>query len=258
MGQAIHSVPRKGQFVELTGKIALITGATGGIGGATARLLAARGAQVIASGRDPQRGALLVKEITAAGGAARFVAADLTDVGSLRRLAEAAGAVDILVNNAALFPVAPTTEQDVTGFDQALATNIRAPYLLSPALVPAMIAQGSGSIVNVSTMAARIGMPGLSTYSATKGALEALTRTWAAEFSPAGVRVNTVSPGPTRTDMVLASLGEQGAAQVAGTTLLKRLAAPEEIAEVIAFLAGERSAFMTGATVAVDAGRTAI
>jgi NAD(P)-dependent dehydrogenase (short-subunit alcohol dehydrogenase family) len=244
--------------MELAGKIALVTGATGGIGGATARLLAARGAQVVASGRDPQRGELLVKEITGAGGTARFVPADLTDVDSLRRLAAAAGNVDILVNNAALFPIAPTTEQGLAGLDEALAANIRAPYLLTAALVPAMVARGSGSIVNVSTMAARIGMPGLSTYSATKAALEALTRTWAAEFSPGGVRVNTVSPGPTRTDMVMLSMGEAGAAQVAGTTLLKRLAAPEEIAEVIAFLASDRSSFMTGATVAVDAGRTAI
>ena len=248
----------KGPLVELTGKIALITGATGGIGGATARLFAERGAQVVGSGRDQQRGDALVKEITAAGGSARFVAADLTDVASLRRLAAAAGDVDILVNNAAVFPIAPTTEQEVDGLDQALAANIRAPYLLTAALVPAMVAKGAGSIVNVSTMAARIGMPGLSTYSATKGALEALTRTWAAEFSPAGVRVNTVAPGPTRTDMVLGAMGEEGAGQVAGTTLLKRLAAPAEIAEVIAFLASDRAAFVTGATVAADAGRTAI
>ncbi|WP_030438321.1 SDR family NAD(P)-dependent oxidoreductase [Actinoplanes subtropicus] len=244
--------------MELNGKTALVTGATGGIGGATARLLAARGARVVASGRDKQRGEALVKEITAAGGMARFVAADLTDVTSLRQLAAQAGDVDILVNNAALFPIAATTEQDADGLDEAFAANVRAPYLLVAALAPAMAAKGSGSIVNVSTMAARIGMPGLSTYSATKGALEALTRTWAAEFSPAGVRVNTVAPGPTRTDMVMSSMGEEGAAQVAGTTLLKRLAAPEEIAEVIAFLASDASGFVTGATVAVDAGRTAI
>ncbi|MFF5289410.1 SDR family NAD(P)-dependent oxidoreductase [Paractinoplanes globisporus] len=244
--------------MELSGKIALVTGATGGIGGATARLLAARGARVVASGRDAQRGEALVKEITEAGGTARFVAADLTDVASLRRLADEAGDVDILVNNAALFPIAATTEQEPDRLDEAFAANVRAPYLLVAALAPAMAAKGSGSIVNVSTMAARIGMPGLSTYSATKAALEALTRTWAAEFSPAGVRVNTVSPGPTRTDMVMLSMGEEGAAQVAGTTLLKRLADPGEIAEVIGFLASDRAGFMTGATVAVDAGRTAI
>jgi NAD(P)-dependent dehydrogenase (short-subunit alcohol dehydrogenase family) len=244
--------------MELTGKIALVTGATGGIGAATARRLAADGAQIIVTGRDPERGALTVKSITDTGGTARFLAADLTDTTALHRLAEAAGPVDILVNNAALFPVAPTTGQDQTAFDQALAANIRAPYFLTAALIPAMIAKGAGVIVNVSTMAARVGMPGLSTYSATKAALEALTRTWAAEFSPAGIRVNAVAPGPTRTDMVMLTMGDEGAAQVASTTLLNRLAEPAEIAEVIAFLASDRSSFLTGAVIAADAGRTAI
>lgn len=116
-------------------------------------------------------------------------------------------------------------DQDPSTLDESLAANVRAPYLLTAALVPAMIAKGSGSIVKVSTMAARIGLPGLSVYSATKAALESLTRTWAAEFSPAGVRVNTVAPGPTRTDMVLANMGEENAEQFAKTTLLGRLAA---------------------------------
>jgi NAD(P)-dependent dehydrogenase (short-subunit alcohol dehydrogenase family) len=244
--------------VELNGKTALVTGATGGIGGAVASLLAANGATVIASGRDAQRGEAVVKSIVAAGGDARFVAADLADVGSLRRLAGAAGDVDILVNNAALFPVAPTIDQDVAVFDEVVAANLRAPYFLTAALVPGMVARGRGSIVNVSTMAARLGMRGLSTYSATKAALESLTRTWAAEFSPSGVRVNAVAPGPTRTDMVMATFGEAGAAQVADATLLKRLADPTEIAEAILFLASERSSFITGATLSADAGRTAI
>ncbi len=149
-------------------------------------------------------------------------------------------------------------DQDPGTLDETLAANIRAPYLLTAALVPAMIARGSGSIVNVSTMAARIGIPGLSVYSATKAALESLTRTWAAEFSPAGVRVNTVAPGPTRTDMVLDTMGEENAEQFAKTTLLGRLAAPREIAEVILFLASDRASYLTGATLAADAGRTAV
>jgi NAD(P)-dependent dehydrogenase (short-subunit alcohol dehydrogenase family) len=120
-----------------------------------------------------------------------------------------------------------------------------------------MVAKGTGSIVNVSTMAARIGMPGLSVYSATKAALESLTRTWAAEFSPAGVRVNAVAPGPTHTEMALKTVGEEGAEQFAKTTVLGRLATPREIAEVILFLTTDRSAYLTGATIAADAGRTA-
>ncbi|MEV6506867.1 SDR family oxidoreductase [Streptomyces sp. NPDC051642] len=244
--------------MELSDKVALITGSTGGIGAETARLMAAAGAEVVVSGRNAERGAATVRSITDAGGRARFVAADLTDPAALRRLAEAAGPVDILVNNAAIFPGAPTVDQDPGTLDETLAANVRAPYLLTAALVPAMIAKGSGSIVNVSTMVARIGLPGLSVYSATKAALESLTRTWATEFSPAGVRVNTVAPGPTRTDMVLATMGEENAEQFAKTTLLGRLAAPREIAEVILFLASDRASYLTGATLAADAGRTAV
>ncbi|MEV6513750.1 SDR family oxidoreductase [Streptomyces sp. NPDC051642] len=239
-------------------KVALITGSTGGIGSETARLMAAAGADVVVSGRNAERGAATVRSITDADGRARFVAADLTDPTSLRRLADEAGTVDISVNNAAIFPGSPTVDQDPGTLDEALSANVRAPYLLTAALAPGMIAKGAGSIVNVSTMAARIGMPGLSVYSATKAALESLTRTWAAEFSPAGVRVNTVAPGPTRTDMVLATVGEEGAEQFTKTTALGRLAAPREIAEVILFLASDRASYLTGATVAADAGRTAV
>ncbi|MFJ6724692.1 SDR family NAD(P)-dependent oxidoreductase [Streptomyces sp. NPDC091281] len=243
--------------MEFTDKVALITGSTGGIGAETARLMAAAGAEVVVSGRSAERGTAVVEEIIANGGRARFVAADLTETDAVRRLAEAAGPVDVLVNNAATFPVAPTVDQARESLDATLAANVRAPYLLTAALVPGMIAKGSGSIVNVSTMAARVGMPGISVYSATKAALESLTRTWAAEFSPAGVRVNAVAPGPTRTDMVLATMGEEGAAQIAGTTLLGRLATPREIAEAIVFLASDRASYLTGATLAADAGRTA-
>ena len=255
--------------MELTGKTALVTGATGGIGGETAKLLAQAGAHVVVTGRDPERGSALVKAITQQGGTARFEAADLADPRSLRSLVEAAGEVDILVNNAAIFPIAPTISPetavagadepfDTASFDAVFATNVRAPYQLTAAFAPGMVARGSGAIVNVSTMAARIGMPGLPVYSATKAALESLTRTWAAELSPSGVRVNTVAPGPTRTDMVLATMGEQGASQVGATTLLGRMADPREIAEVIYFLASDRAGYLTGATIAADGGRTAV
>jgi NAD(P)-dependent dehydrogenase (short-subunit alcohol dehydrogenase family) len=251
--------------MELTGKKALVTGATGGIGGEAARLLAAAGAQVVVTGRDTERGEALVKKIAEAGGDARFAAADLADPDSLRALVEEVGEVDILVNNAAIFPIGPTISPDgpqhafdMSAFDPTFAANVRAPYLLTAAFAPGMVARGSGSIVNVSSMAARIGMPGLAVYSATKAAIESLTRTWAAELSPSGVRVNAVSPGPTRTDMVLATMGEEGAGQVGATTLLGRLANPREIAEVILFLAGDRSTYLTGTTIAADGGRTAV
>jgi NAD(P)-dependent dehydrogenase (short-subunit alcohol dehydrogenase family) len=162
------------------------------------------------------------------------------------------------VNNAAYLPTGLTTVQDLESFDIALATNLRAPYFLTAALVPAMIANGSGCIVNVSTMGARIGMSGVSAYSATKAALESLTRTWAAEFGPAGIRVNAVAPGPTRTEMVLAAIGAEVVAQLDAGTPLERLAAPDDIAETIGFLASDRARNVSGVTIAVDAGRTAV
>ena len=219
----------------------------------------------MATGRDSERGDALVKAISEQGGTARFVAADLADEASLRALVEEVGDVDVLVNNAAIFPMGPTISPDgpehafgMAAFDASFTANVRAPYLLTAAFAPGMVARGSGSIVNTSSMAARIGMPGLAVYSATKAAIESLTRTWAAELGPSGVRVNAVSPGPTRTDMVLATMGEEGAGQVGATTILGRLADPQEIAEVILFLAGDRSSYLTGTTIAADGGRTAI
>jgi NAD(P)-dependent dehydrogenase (short-subunit alcohol dehydrogenase family) len=236
--------------------IALVTGSTSGIGAVTAALLAAEGYDVVVSGRDADRGAAVVAQINADGGRARFVAADLGDLHSVRALADASGSVDVLVNNAGVFPGAPMVDQDVASYEQSFDINVRAPYFLTAALVPAMIARGSGSIVNVSTMAASVGMPGLSTYGATKAALESLTRTWAAELGGAGIRVNAVAPGPTATDM-FTSMGPENTGPIAASTILKRTASPEEIARVIVFVATEAGSYLTGATIAADAGRTA-
>jgi NAD(P)-dependent dehydrogenase (short-subunit alcohol dehydrogenase family) len=244
---------------ELSGRTALVTGSTTrGIGAATAALLASRGASVVVTGRNEAGGQEVVQGILDDGGSARFVASDLTDLESVRALAAGAGPVDILVNNAGVFPGAPLVDQDVEGFDAAFAVNVRALYFLTAAVVPGMVERGRGSIVNVSTMAASVGMAGLSTYSATKAAVESLTRTWAVELGGAGIRVNTVAPGPTRTDTVIAAMGEDVAAQVAGTTLLGRLASVEEIASVISFVASDAASYLTGATIAADAGRTAV
>jgi NAD(P)-dependent dehydrogenase (short-subunit alcohol dehydrogenase family) len=243
--------------MELNGKVALITGSTSGIGAETGRLFAREGADVIVTGRQAALGQSVVDEILAAGGKARFIEGDLTDRDSVRRLAEAAGDVDILVNNAAFVSREATVEQDSDSFDRALESNIRAPYFLTALLAPRMIARRRGNIINISTMAAKIGMPGLSVYSATKAALESLTRTWAAEFAPFGVRVNGVSPGPTDTERVIARRGD-AADELGQTTLLARSATTAEIAQAILFLASDRSSYVTGATLAADGGRTAI
>lgn len=249
--------------MEFAGKTALITGsgAIGGLGYATARALAAGGADLILTGADPRRGAQVVEDLRAAGGelvgTVRFVAADVSDAEGVRLLVEDAGAVDILINNASVMTLAPTAEQDLADFDAAFAVNVRAPFLLTALLAQKMAASGGGSIVNVSSTAAGLGMPGMAVYGATKAALESLTRTWAAEFAKSNVRVNAVAPGPMRTSKVVAAMGpDMGGMGL--TTALGRTSDPAEVAHVVAFLASDRASYMTGAIVAADGGRTAI
>jgi NAD(P)-dependent dehydrogenase (short-subunit alcohol dehydrogenase family) len=245
--------------MELEDKTALITGsgARGGIGGETARLFAREGASVVITGRNAADGEQVVREITEAGGRARFVQADLTDLGAVRRLAEEAGQLDILVNNAAAITLGATTDQTIEGIEESLATNLRAPFVLTAAVVPGMLARGAGSIVNVSSMAARIGMPGMAVYGATKAAFESLTRTWAAEFGGRGIRVNAVAPGPTGSEKVRGTMGEAVEA-LAQQSPLSRVASTSEIAQAILFLASDRSSYVTGAILAADGGRTAV
>ncbi|SFE40822.1 Short-chain dehydrogenase [Actinacidiphila alni] len=239
--------------MELAGRSALVTGSTSGIGRETAKQLAKAGAEVIVAGRNAERGAETVAAIEADGGKARFVAVDMTDLDSVRRLAEEAADVDILVNNAGIFDFAPTGEQGAASYEEMFRVNVRAPYFLTAAIAPRMAARGDGSIINISTMAATIALPGSSVYSATKAALNSLTRTWAAEFGPAGVRVNTVAPGPTLTEGAPLEMAET----LGRTTLLGRYASTEEIARAIVFLASPQAAYITGANVPVDGGRTA-
>ncbi|MGW2638148.1 SDR family NAD(P)-dependent oxidoreductase [Streptomyces sp. NPDC001348] len=249
--------------MEFAGKTALVTGsgAIGGLGHATAKVLAAGGADLILTGTDPQRGTQVVEDLRALGdgsaGTVRFVAADLSDPAGVRELVEDAGSVDILINNASVMTFSPTTGQDLASYDAAFAVNVRAPFLLTALLAEKMAAGGGGSIVNVSSTAAGLGMPGMAVYGATKAALESLTRTWAAEFAESNVRVNAVAPGPMRTSKVVAAMGpEMGGMGLA--TALGRTSDPAEVAHVIAFLASDRASYMTGATVAADGGRTAI
>src|SRR5580700_3927850 len=156
---------------DLEGLSALVTGATSGIGKAAAEELGRRGAEVIVHGRDVARGAAVAETITNEGGKARFVAADLNDPAQLDDLAEQAGVVDILVNNAGITWYGPTADLDVATFDRLLAANVRAPYFLVAALAPKMAARGSGSIINIGSMAGHVGMPGGAAYGATKAPL---------------------------------------------------------------------------------------
>ena len=239
----------------LEGQRALVTGATSGIGRAVALQLAKEGAEVLVHGRDAGRGAETVQEITAAGGEASFVAADLTHATDVQWLASEVGDVDILINNAGISLFAPTAEVDVNAFDKMFASNVRAPFLLVAALAPGMAARGHGSIISLSSMAGGVGLMGGAAYGATKASLEAMTRAWAVEYSPSGVRVNAIAPGPVYTPTpsgpeFITALGE--------TTPMHRASQPEEIAEVIAFLASPRASYITGTTVAADGGRRAV
>ncbi len=245
----------------LSGRTALITGSTSGIGRATATALSARGAHVILTGRDAARGNAAVEQLRAAGGKADFVAADLADAVGARNLATAAlglagGRIDILVNNAGIFPFGPTEQTTEPDFDAVYAVNVKVPYFLVAALAPQMAARGSGSIVNVTTMVADFGMAGMGLYGSTKAALVLLTKAWAAEFGPSGVRVNAVSPGPTRTEGT-AGMGE-ALDQLASAAPAARPGTAEEVASAIAYLAGDDATFIHGAVLPVDGGRIAV
>jgi len=240
---------------------ALVTGATSGIGRATAAELASIGVHVILSGRDSPRGEAAVAAIRADGGKADFLRADLYDAASARGLAadavELAGHIDILVNNAGVMGPNPTDPHQAEAvFDKFYAVNVKVPYFLVDELAPAMAGRGHGAIVNVTSMAAQLGMVPLALYGSTKAALVLLTKSWAAQYGGSGVRVNAVSPGPTSTEGT-ARLSERHH-QLAAAAPAGRPAQPAEIAAAIAYLVSERASFIQGVILPVDGGRLAV
>lgn len=255
---ALQSLPTD---TRLAGRGAIVTGSSSGIGEAIARVLAASGATVVVSGRDSARARAVVDSITAAGGDAHAVTADLgAGYAELRRFACEArevlgGRVDILVNNAGIYPAPPTADLGDDELDAILATNVRAPHVLVAELAPAMAERGSGSIVNVGSWMSRVGLPFAGMYTASKAAVEQLTRSWSAEFGPRGVNVNTVAPGVTNTP------GNADSADVldamTASTVAGRPVRPIDIAYAVRYLVSEDAAFVHGTILDVDGGITA-
>ncbi|MHC5259094.1 SDR family NAD(P)-dependent oxidoreductase [Streptomyces sp. UC4497] len=247
----------------LRNKTALVTGSTSNIGQAIAEAFAAEGAHVVVSGRNRDRGARVVQAIRAAGGRADFLVADLDGSKEVSQdLAERAravlgGRIDILVNNAGVYPAPSTTGTDEATFDQVYGVNVKAPFFLTAAVVPAMTEAGGGVVVNLGSWIARLGVPLGALYSSTKGAMETLTRAWAAEFGPRGIRVNAVSPG------VIQPPAPEGAEPHPGEVMMKGTPAggvgtPDAIARAVVWLASDEAAFVHGTVVDVDGGRTGV
>ena len=243
----------------MAGKTAIVTGAATGIGAATARLLAARGARVVAAGLQPEALHETVAAIEADGGEAVAIEADVSDPAQIEAVAaraqEAFGGTDILVNNAAIYPIGPWHEADAAQWDAVFATNVRGYFLLAKAVRPQMLARGGGSIVNVASVTFYWGEAELLSYVASKGAVIGFTRSLAREAGPEGIRVNAVAPGAFPTAATEIHADQQALWDgVLAAQSIKRRGEVEDVARAIAFFAGEDSGFVTGQTLLVDGG----
>jgi NAD(P)-dependent dehydrogenase (short-subunit alcohol dehydrogenase family) len=243
---------------KLSGKTALVTGASRGIGRAGALALAKAGAQVLVHFSSSEKEAdAVVAEIRKAGGKAEKVGADLRQADGPHTLAKRVRAIvgdrlDILVANAGVSKSAKIEDTKIEDFDNLFAVNVRAPFFLVQQLLPALC-KGS-NIIFTSSLAARASVGTLSAYAATKGAVDTLVKHFAAELGPRGIRVNAVAPGVVETDMSNFTKTEAGREVALGIQALKRLAQPDDIAPVVAFLASDDARWITGDTIHVDGG----
>jgi NAD(P)-dependent dehydrogenase (short-subunit alcohol dehydrogenase family) len=250
---------------DFDGRVAVVTGGGGGIGGATARLFAERGASVVVLDIDRDAADRVVAEIEGAGGAALAVAIDVSSEDDVRGMVDTVtarfGPVAVLHNNAAHTDIAldsvPLTDLDMSHWDQAMAVNVRGYALMAKHLVPGMIELGGGAIVNTASGAGLHGDLVRTAYGTSKAAIIGLTRYIATQFGRFGVRCNAIAPGLIATPAVARELDEAMRLMITSHQLTLPLGQPEDIAELVTFLASDRAKFITGETIAIDGGITA-
>jgi NAD(P)-dependent dehydrogenase (short-subunit alcohol dehydrogenase family) len=250
--------------VRLEGEIALVTGSTAGIGKAVAIAFGGEGARVLVTGRDRARGAAVVEQITEAGGEAAFAAADLADEDACGALVDTTverfGGLTVVVNNAVASTVddgdGPVTELSDRSWEQTLRVSLTAPMWLARAAIPRMIDAGHGSIINISSRAAERASRGLAAYIASKGGLNALTRSIAVDYAEHNVRCNTISPGYVVNERRDADLSAERRGRLEGMHLT-RLGQASDVAHAAVYLASRESEFVTGVNLPLDGGSSA-
>ena len=249
-------------MTSLTGKVAVIAGASRGIGAVTARAFAAAGAAVVLGARDEAAVTAVAKEITDGGGRAVATRLDVTDPASCRALVdkavEAFGRLDAAFNNAADGPMpAPLADIAVDEFDRGIATNVRGTFLGMKYQIPAMISTaGGGAVVNIASLAGIQGVANLAAYVAGKAGIIGLTKVAALDYADAGVRVNVVAPGPILTHHLEAA-GPKAQEMAAQSTPMRRVGQAREVADAVVWLCGDKSRFITGVTLPLDGGQAA-